>query len=58
MTTPNRSLFELVVDEAKANKTFMGLRSSPASEAARWMMDNIYQSFVDADGNFLEQLQS
>jgi hypothetical protein len=36
----------------------MALRSRAASEAARWMMDDIYASFVDADGNFLEQLQT
>lgn len=58
MTIPKKSLFELVVDERKADTTFMALRSSPASAAARWMMDDIYESFVDADGNFLEQLQT
>lgn len=58
MANLKQSLFQLVVAEERADSSFMQVRSSPASEAARWMLDEIYETFVDSDGNFLEQFQT
>jgi hypothetical protein len=50
--------FELVVSSDKVNPGFLGLRDSPGFASARAMIREIFQTFVDKDGNFIEQLQT
>lgn len=58
MAKARKALFDPIVPLTKLHPLFEGLRTSPASEPARWMLDEVYQSFEDADGNFLEQFQT
>ena len=53
-----RTLFSPVVPAEKLHANFEKLRSYPGFEPARWMFDDVYQTFDDADGNFLEQFQT
>jgi hypothetical protein len=53
-----RTLFDLVVPAERLNPDFEHLRTFPGDLPARWMFDDVYQSFADADGNFLEQFQT
>jgi len=52
------SVFDLVVPETDEHPSFKALRTAPMSIAARWAVDQAFGSFHDADGNFLQQLQS
>lgn len=54
----NKPPFETIVDSTKIHPAFNAIRSSPGAEPARKMIEDIYQDFVDSDGNFLEQIQS
>jgi hypothetical protein len=58
MTKARKTLFESTIPLEKLHPIFEALRTSPASESARWMLDEVYQSFEDSDGNFLEQFQT
>lgn len=53
-----RSLWPLVVAKSKASKNFLIVKTMPGSVATRAMMDEIYQTLDDPDGNFLEQFQT
>lgn len=53
-----RTLFKPVVASEKLNPHFEQLRTFPGAESARWMLDDVYQSFTDPEGNFLEQFQT
>jgi hypothetical protein len=53
-----KALFTLVVDAARTDPKFEHIRTSPGSEPARKMLDDVFQQFHDPDGNFLEQFQS
>lgn len=52
------SLFTPVVDSDKLNAGFEAVRSAHVGHPGRAMMEEIYASFEDPDGNFLEQFQS
>ncbi len=51
-------LFEPVVEESKLHPSFLQLKDQPGAICSREMLENIYQDFVDPDGNFLEQFQT
>lgn len=51
-------MFDAVVDEERLHPLYVATRDRAASEAARWMLDDAFQSFDDRDGNFLEQFQT
>lgn len=53
-----KTLFGPIVPSTKLHPLFEQLRTSPGSESARWMLDDVYQSFNDPEGNFLEQFQT
>jgi hypothetical protein len=53
-----KTLFDPIVAHKKLNARFEHLRTEPSSEAARLMLDDVFQDFVDADGNFREQFQT
>lgn len=53
-----KTLFNPIVDLDKLHPHFKDICQSRASEPARRMMDDIYQSFDDPEGNFLEQFQT
>jgi hypothetical protein len=53
-----KTLFAPVVPPEKRSSSFEQLRSFPGSKATRWMLDDVYQEFIDPDGNFLEQFQT
>lgn len=55
---PKKTLFRAVVEKRKQHRSYKALRSSAASLPARWMLDVIYATFEDSDGNFLEQFQT
>jgi len=58
MAEARKTLFEPIVPQEKLHLLFEGLRTSPGGEPARWMLDDVYQSFEDPVGNFLEQFQT
>ena len=58
MGETRKTLFDPIVSQDKLHPLFEHIRTSPASEPARWMLDNVYQSFEDPEGNFLEQFQT
>jgi hypothetical protein len=53
-----RTLFDLVVPAERIGPDFEHLRTFPGDAPARWMFDDVYQSFKDPDGNFVEQFQT
>ena len=55
---PEKSIFRLVVDEKNISESFEHVRKNPSSESARWMLDDMFQEYVDRDGNFVEQFQT
>ncbi|MCZ7607040.1 MAG: hypothetical protein M5U25_13410 [Planctomycetota bacterium] len=58
MSKHKKTLFAPVVAPEKLHEKFKLVQTYEGSEPARWMLDDVYESFVDADGNFLEQFQS
>src|SRR4051812_25488667 len=52
-----QDLFAQVVEDAKLNPGFQTLLL-PHSEPCRAMMREMFSTFEDSDGNFLEQFQS
>jgi hypothetical protein len=58
MSKGKKTLFDPIVPKEKLHPLFDGLRTAPGGEPARWMLDEVYQSFEDPDGNFLEQFQT
>lgn len=53
-----QTLFDLVVASSEVHPSFEAIRTQSASHPARWMMDRVFEHFVDSDGNFVQQLQS
>lgn len=53
-----KTLFELVVPADRLHPSYEKLRSFDGYEPARWMFDDVFQSFYDVDGNFVEQFQT
>lgn len=51
-------LFTQVVADQKLHPQYVSLRDLPAYAPARAMMDELASSFLDIDGNFIEQFQS
>ncbi len=51
-------LFDLVVAEDKLHPVFARVRTSDTSIAARRMLENVFETFQDPDGNFVEQFQT
>jgi hypothetical protein len=58
MAGTRRTLFNPVVAPEKVHPDFERLRTWPGAEPTRWMLDDIYQTFDDPEGNFLEQFQT
>jgi hypothetical protein len=58
MLKNNKSIFDLVIAPDQVHPSFEKIRTFTGSAPARWMMDQAYSTFIDPDGNFLEQLQS
>ena len=58
MAGRGKTLFDPCVRQEKLHPIFEVLRTSPESEPTRWMLDDVYQSFHDPEGNFLEQFQT
>ena len=56
--TPGKSLFIPIGQKSRLNKRFELIRHWRHQEPAAWMVDDVYQDFVDADGNFAEQFQT
>ena len=52
------ALFVPIVDDEKFNPAFRALRDEPAYLPAKRMMEEVYETFEDLDGNFVEQFQS
>jgi hypothetical protein len=53
-----KTLWKPVVDDEKLNNSFKTICKIQGSAPARQMLDDVYQDFNDADGNFLEQFQT
>ncbi len=53
-----RSVFAKVVDTKKQHPRFKILKNRRTLRPARWMLNEIYKTYEDIDGNFLEQFQS
>jgi len=51
-------LFDPVVLERQLSPRFQNLTASPAAEPARLMMDSVFMSYPDTDGNFVQQFQT
>ena len=58
MTKTRKTLFDPIVPQEKLHPSYNNLRTPPEREPARWMLDDVYQSFEDPEGNFLEQFQT
>lgn len=58
MSEAQKTLFDPIVSQEKLHPLFEQIRMSPEGEPARWMLDDVYQSFEDPEGNFLEQFQT
>lgn len=54
---PSRDLFAPVVDEARLGRSFLAMFER-GREPARALMNDVFQSFDDVDGNFIEQFQT
>ncbi|TWU00499.1 hypothetical protein Pla108_14500 [Botrimarina colliarenosi] len=52
------SLFTPIVEESRLHPSFRMLMEQPGFEPQRWMMDDVFSSYEDRDGNFVEQFQS
>jgi hypothetical protein len=51
-------LFDLVVPEEKLNSFFADIRTATTSIASRTMLEDVFATFDDPDGNFTEQFQT
>ncbi len=54
----NKSPFELIIELDKLHPQFQILRDAPGFSPARQMFEDVFSTYKDLDGNFLEQLQS
>ncbi|RJO61362.1 MAG: glycosaminoglycan attachment protein [Dehalococcoidia bacterium] len=54
----NDNLFKPVVPADKLNPHFIQMQTHPSAEPARIMAAQIFQSFPNPDGNFIEQFQT
>jgi hypothetical protein len=51
-------LFDPVVPEEKLNSNFADIRTATTTIAVRAMLEGVFESFEDPDGNFKEQFQT
>lgn len=51
-------LFDLVVPEQKLDANFARIRTAATSIASRAMLEDVFETFEDPDGNFQEQFQT
>ena len=58
MVGPKKTLFVPIVPPEKLNPHFKSLVDAPDYHPARNMLDQVYQGFLDPDGNFLQQFQT
>ena len=58
MPRSKTTLFDPVVATERLHPNFEQLRTWPGNGPARWILDDLFQSFPDPDGNFLEQFQT
>lgn len=58
MRDKGKNLFEPIVPIHKLHPNFGNIRTWKSAEPAREMMNEIFQNFPDADGNFMEQFQT
>src|SRR5437667_4595816 len=58
MRNPKKTLFDPIASSRKLHPDFECLRTWPGAEPTRWMLDDVYQTFTDPEGNFLEQFQT
>ena len=58
MRNPKKTLFDPIASSRKLHPDFECLRTWPGAEPTRWMLDDVYQTFDDPEGNFLEQFQT
>lgn len=53
-----RDLFETIVDKEKLCRSFLHVKNKQESAPARKLMNEIYHTYYDKDGNFVEQFQT
>lgn len=58
MCDKSKSLFEPIVPIHSRHPMFEQIRTWKGAEPAREMMNEVFQNFPDADGNFVEQFQT
>lgn len=58
MARTKRGLFRPLVPEAKTNKSYRFVRDSQLHVPGRETLEDVFSTFEDSDGNFIEQFQS
>lgn len=58
MPKMERDLFAPIVDTKRLNPSYEYMRTSPVSEPARIMANEVFQDFPNPDDNFIEQFQT
>jgi hypothetical protein len=58
MRRRRNDLFDLVTAAEKRHPLFEGVRTSPNDEPGRMMANEIFATFTDPDGNFVQQFQT
>jgi len=58
MPDSNLDLFKPIVDAERRHPSYEQMRTSIGAEPARLMANELFQSFPNPDGNFIEQFQS
>src|ERR1700675_1149338 len=53
-----RSMFDLVVPEARMSRRFRDLRGQRVFTAGRRVMDEVFTDFPDVDHNFVKEVQT
>ena len=51
-------LFDPITEPVKRHPLFEGARTSPQAEPGRMMANEVFATFEDVDGNFVEQFQT
>lgn len=51
-------LFDQIVSDDKLCPQFIAIRDTPGDHPGRLMLEDVFENFVDEDGNFIEQFQS
>jgi hypothetical protein len=57
-STLKQGLFDLQVEQSKAHKDFLGLKNLDHYTATRDVLDELFKSMGDPDGNFISDFQS